>query len=76
MDVLGSSIFLPSLKTIHPSVFCKLVLVEAVWPHTDSADRRSFIVTDGSTNTMKSNLNSVVCLYLYACMLAEIISMR
>lgn len=44
---------------------CKHASSEGFWLPFDSADRRAFIVTDGSINTMKLNLSSAVCLYLY-----------
>lgn len=59
-----------------PSARCKHVCAEAIWPRFDSIPRRAFIVTDGSINIMKFNLKSAVCLYLYACVLAEFTSMR
>lgn len=44
---------------------CKHASSEGFWLPFDSADRRAFIVTDGSINTMKLNPSSAVCLYLY-----------
>lgn len=44
---------------------CKHASSEGFWLPFDSADRRAFIVTDGSINTMKLKPSSAVCLYLY-----------